>query len=291
MTDPQWDYQAASEAIRSARAVLITAGAGFGVDSGLPDFRGNSGFWEAYPPYAGKGLSFSDLANPRWFIRDPFFAWGFYGHRMALYRQTVPHAGFGILRKLAERAELGFFVATSNVDGQFQAAGFPDDRILEIHGSIHSLQCVVGCGAGLASAENTRIDIDMTNMRALAPLPVCRKCGGLMRPNILMFDDAEWDGGRTDRQSTRYHRWLGHLRQESIMPGQLVIVECGAGKAVPSIRRESELRTREFGATLIRINRREADLPVPGIAFQEGALDVLERIEKFPENGGGRPAS
>ncbi|HQN18542.1 MAG TPA: Sir2 family NAD-dependent protein deacetylase, partial [Syntrophobacteraceae bacterium] len=36
--------------LREADAVLITAGAGMGVDSGLPDFRGNQGFWNAYPP-------------------------------------------------------------------------------------------------------------------------------------------------------------------------------------------------------------------------------------------------
>ena len=35
--------------ISEADAVIITAGAGMGVDSGLPDFRGDVGFWRAYP--------------------------------------------------------------------------------------------------------------------------------------------------------------------------------------------------------------------------------------------------
>ena len=52
-------------------AILIGAGAGMGVDSGLPDFRGGSGFWKAYPPYAKLGLDFVSLANPRWFVSDP----------------------------------------------------------------------------------------------------------------------------------------------------------------------------------------------------------------------------
>ena len=43
--------QRAASAIRGAKAILIGAGAGMGVDSGLPDFRGNQGFWNAYPPY------------------------------------------------------------------------------------------------------------------------------------------------------------------------------------------------------------------------------------------------
>ena len=39
----------AKEIIKNADAIVITAGAGMGVDSGLPDFRGDQGFWKAYP--------------------------------------------------------------------------------------------------------------------------------------------------------------------------------------------------------------------------------------------------
>ena len=74
-------YHQAAIAIRNARALVITAGAGMGVDSGLPDFRGDEGFWNAYPPYRRLGLAFVDAANPRHFEDDPAFGWGFYGHR------------------------------------------------------------------------------------------------------------------------------------------------------------------------------------------------------------------
>ena len=46
----------AAAAIQAADALLITAGAGMGVDSGLPDFRGTQGFWRAYPAIAKKSL-------------------------------------------------------------------------------------------------------------------------------------------------------------------------------------------------------------------------------------------
>src|SRR5215470_1992864 len=95
--------QRAADAVLDAEALLIGAGAGMGVDSGLPDFRGNEGFWNAYPPYKHLGLSFVELCNPRWFDSDPAMAWGFYGHRMNLYRATTPHEGFGILRRWAEQ--------------------------------------------------------------------------------------------------------------------------------------------------------------------------------------------
>ena len=65
--DPEMLQQAA-EAIRSAEGLVITAGAGLGVDSGLPDFRGNEGFWRAYPPLAKLGLSY-------WRAVTPTMAW------------------------------------------------------------------------------------------------------------------------------------------------------------------------------------------------------------------------
>ena len=95
----------ATRAVAEADALLIGAGAGMGVDSGLPDFRGNDGFWKAYPPFKKLGLSFAELANPYWFRHDPEQAWGFYGHRRNLYRLAQPHAGFAILRSWCERAK------------------------------------------------------------------------------------------------------------------------------------------------------------------------------------------
>src|SRR5215469_10497724 len=99
----------AARAVASADALLIAAGAGMGVDSGLPDFRGDQGFWRAYPPYQKLGLRFTSLANPQWFARHPALAWGFYGHRINLYRRTQPHAGFQILHSWARRPKHGAF--------------------------------------------------------------------------------------------------------------------------------------------------------------------------------------
>ena len=190
----------AAEAIASADALLIGAGAGMGVDSGLPDFRGREGFWRAYPPYARLGLGFTALADPRWFRDDPRLAWGFYGHRLNLYRETEPHAGFAILRRWAGRMPLGAFVYTSNVDGQFQRAGFDPDRVGEVHGSIHHLQCTSRCGVAIFEADGCEVEVDPTTMRAVGPLPRCPSCGALARPNILMFGDGDWDDSRSSAQ-------------------------------------------------------------------------------------------
>src|SRR5208282_1400536 len=99
-----------------------------------------SGFWKAYPPYARLGLDFVSLANPRWFASDPELAWGFYGHRLMLYRETEPHQGFAILRRWMSRMSGRGFVYTSNVDGHFQKAGFSPDQVYEVHGSMGALR-------------------------------------------------------------------------------------------------------------------------------------------------------
>ena len=69
-------FERAAAAIRGARALVVATGAGMGVDSGLPDFRGDQGFWNAYPVYERLGLSFVDAANPDPFDEDPAFGWG-----------------------------------------------------------------------------------------------------------------------------------------------------------------------------------------------------------------------
>lgn len=272
---------AAAEAIRSADALLIGAGAGMGVDSGLPDFRGNAGFWRAYPPYAKLGLDFASMANPRWFARDPAFAWGFYGHRLDLYRRTQPHEGFTILKAWGDRLAHGAFVFTSNVDGQFQRAGFAEDRVLEIHGSIHHVQCT-RCPDSITPADPFTVDVDPETFRARGSLPSCTRCGAMLRPNILMFGDGGWDGSRAEAQEARLGAWLEERDGDT-----LAVVECGAGTAIPSVRSFCE-RARGRGS-LVRINVREPEVPEGGIGLAMGALDALRKIDALLSGETPRP--
>jgi NAD-dependent SIR2 family protein deacetylase len=76
----------AAKLIQQADVLLICAGAGMGIDSGLPDFRGNHGFWKAYPALEKEGLNFFDLANPQGFEKDAPRAGGFLDHRYQLYK-------------------------------------------------------------------------------------------------------------------------------------------------------------------------------------------------------------
>jgi len=266
----------AAEALATADALLIGAGAGMGVDSGLPDFRGDQGFWKAYPPYAQLGLNFIALANPRWFENDPELAWGFYGHRLNLYRQTTPHAGFHILKKWAGMIGTSF-VYTSNVDGHFQRAGFAKDQVMEVHGTLEWMQCMrPACAGGLFAVDRhgPPVTVDEASMRALPPLPACPACGALARPNVLMFGDAGWDESRTWQQEARFNEWRAGLRNR-----RLVVVECGAGLAIPTVRQLCEYVAGQLGGKLIRLNVREPQVPPGHIGLALGALAGLQAID------------
>jgi len=81
----------------------------------------------------------------------------------------------------------------------------------------------------------------------LSRLPDCNQCRKLARPNILMFNDWNWLPRRKYEQQLRYRRWRAAVRNP-------VVIEIGAGTAIPSVRLFGE----EQGCPLIRINPRES---------------------------------
>lgn len=263
----------AAKAIEAAGAMVVTAGAGMGVDSGLPDFRGDKGFWNAYPMYERLGINFVGAANPANFEGDPAFGWGFYGHRTNLYRETTPHEGFQLLQKWSDEFHQDCFVITSNVDGQFQKAGYREDQILEVHGSIHHLQCLIPCSHDIWDNDET-IPVNFESMRAMH-IPACRNCSQPARPNILMFGDYSWLSDRTRGQEMRFERFLSQHQSQP-----LVVVEMGAGTAIPTIRYMSERIGNQSHVTVIRINPREAHISGGHISLPCGALEGLKGIQK-----------
>jgi NAD-dependent SIR2 family protein deacetylase len=271
--DPQKDP--ARRSIEAADALLLATGAGMGVDSGLPDFRGNTGFWRAYPALEKAQKTFTEIANPAAFEQTPRVAWAFYGHRLELYRRTRPHDGFARLLAFGSGLKEGMFVFTSNVDGHFQAAGFHPDRIVECHGSIHHLQCTRPCCGILWSANGTEVAIHEPTFEADGVLPACPRCGALARPNVLLFGDGGWITSRTRSQEKRLQRWLERI---ALNRAKLAVLEIGAGLAVPTVRITSERLSRAFGATLVRINPREPGTPNGGYGFAVGALEGIRML-------------
>lgn len=261
----------AAELIQNAKGLVIAAGAGMGIDSGLPDFRGEDGFWRAYPALSRERLNFESIASPQAFKRSPATAWGFYGHRLNLYRSTQPHTGFGLLQAWSKRMQQGSFVFTSNVDGHFQKAEFPSARVYECHGSIHRLQCTANCGGQIWASTCLHPTLNEAACLWQGELPRCPHCGALARPNILMFDDWQWNYTRRQQQRMLLDMWL----DSATAP---LVLEIGAGSAVPTVRNFTR-RMQQRGSRLIRINLYEANIHNPNeIELALGAKDALERI-------------
>jgi NAD-dependent SIR2 family protein deacetylase len=270
------DLKRAAEIIREAGALFVCAGAGMGVDSGLPDFRGNEGFWRAYPPIAKLGRSFFEMANPVWFQENPKLAWAFYGHRLNLYRMTTPHEGFRQLLHMGEQMPGGYFVFTSNVDGQFQKGGYSARQIEECHGSIHYFQCVRPCSDNIWDARDIEVLVDEDLFEALEPMPRCQNCGSLARPNVLMFGDWAWIAARTLWQRKRLATWLESTCSNN---HPLALVEIGAGEAVPTVRNQVEHAIRKYKARLIRINPRDYQVPdKTHVSLPLSGAEAVDRI-------------
>lgn len=261
----------ATRLIADAEHLLITAGAGMGVDSGLPDFRGNDGFWKAHPCYKNENLGFQDLANPEWFSHDIARAWGFYGYRFQLYQKTVPHQGYNILKQWSEHKD--HFIFTSNVDGAFQKAGFKGDRINECHGSLNHFQCAdcdyYSSNHGIWTVDELPLNIDESTMTATGVYPRCPQCNAYARPNILMFGDYSWADMRQREQHIRYQKWL-----KNVDNNKLVVIEMGAGGAIPTVRSAGEAA----GGTMIRINPDHEYANSRILHIQMGALSALDKI-------------
>lgn len=268
--------QALSQAaswIAEADSLVISTGAGMSVDSGLPDFRGPEGFWRAYPALGREQLGFTDIANPRAFYDNPERAWGFYGHRLNLYRRTEPHTGYGLLLHWGHKMPNHYQVFTSNVDGHFFKAGFDLMRVHECHGSIHYLQCLEPCGNFVWSAAEFQPEVDENLCRLRSHTPRCTHCGRLARPNILMFDDVDWIYERTRKQHLYQERWLERVAHP-------LVIEIGAGTAVPSARHFSARIQHEHHARLIRINPNdELTTEVNTLHLPYPALMVLTQLQ------------
>lgn len=262
--------QEAARLLQDADALIIAAGAGMSVDSGLPDFRGSHGLWTSMLPAGMSERDIGSLTQGDIFRRDPLAAWRFYSRALQACTQTVPHTGYQMLLRWAQSTRHGAFVYTSNVDGHFQRAGFAEERVVECHGSINFMQCSRPCSPAIWSSSDLAASLGDADRLTNAGLPRCGCCGSFSRPNFLMFSDSAWLGARTFAQQLRQEVWRGQVRNP-------VVVEIGAGLAVPSVRMFAE----SLRMPLIRINRRDAEIGQGGgVALRGSALEMLSRIDE-----------
>eukprot|EP00286_Rhodomonas_abbreviata_P005111 CAMPEP_0181325396 /NCGR_PEP_ID=MMETSP1101-20121128/20898_1 /TAXON_ID=46948 /ORGANISM="Rhodomonas abbreviata, Strain Caron Lab Isolate" /LENGTH=349 /DNA_ID=CAMNT_0023433691 /DNA_START=14 /DNA_END=1063 /DNA_ORIENTATION=- len=119
---------------------------------------------------------------------------------------------------------------------------------------------------------------DLTRVHPESTLPMCKETNQPARPNVLMFGDFGVNCDRIDAQNQQFSKWKASLPPDC----KLLIVEIGAGTAIPTIRGIAESHLSSFPqSTLIRINLDEDSVPSErAIAIGGlGALDALSRID------------
>lgn len=164
------------------------------------------------------------------FVEDPHKAWAFHGPMLDKFRRVQPHEGFGQLLDLC-RAAGEYFVATSNIDGEFEAAGFGGDRVFAAHGSVHQWQCVD------PKCRGAPWPVDPEWTFVPGRLPQCRTCGKVARPNVALFDDDLGQNARSfnsrlvDKQKAAFCAWLQRVEGR-----RLAIIEIGCGENEYSLR-------------------------------------------------------
>ena len=157
-------------AVARAKKIVFFGGAGVSTESGIPDFRSVDGLYNQkydYPP--------ETILSHSFFLRHTEEFYRFYRDKM-LCLDAEPNAAH---RKLAEWEAEGRLnaVITQNIDGLHQKAG--SKKVLELHGSVLRNFCM-DCGE----------PYDVTFIKESRGLPRCTKCGGLIKPDVVLYEES-----------------------------------------------------------------------------------------------------
>ena len=157
------------ERLRSARSVFVLTGAGVSAESGVPTFRGggNTAVWKGMPleVISSAGMVRSNLPE----------VWEWFDYRRGMLSACRPNPAHETIARWQERFPR-FTLATQNIDGLHTEAG--SREVLELHGNVWHARCL-SCG----SVE------DLREKPADVRPPVCVACGGLMRPDVVLFGE------------------------------------------------------------------------------------------------------
>jgi NAD-dependent deacetylase len=162
--------------IADAKKVVVFTGAGFSTESGVPDFRSPGGVWDTFDP--------SELNLPNFMryeeVREKY--WRMHKMMWETIREARPNAGHLAVAALHEMGKLDCIV-TQNTDGLHQKAGVPEEKVLEIHGTMQYVDCL-DCG------QRYPRSYAHDKMLAGEKVPRCGSCNGLLKPSTVAFGQA-----------------------------------------------------------------------------------------------------
>lgn len=156
--------------VKNSEILVAFTGAGFSAESGIPTYRGAGGLWSKYDP--------SVYADINYFLNDPSYYWRFFkNERYPVIKKARPNVGHFVLAELQKRGRL-YKVITQNIDGLHQIAGVSD--VIELHGTTRSFRCMTCDKQFTMDEAYKKIEVEIP--------PKC-DCGGLLRPNTVMFGE------------------------------------------------------------------------------------------------------
>ena len=155
--------------VEEAHRIVFFGGAGVSTESGIPDFRSVDGLYHQkfdYPP--------EEILSHVFFLQNPTYFYRFYREKM-LPLDAQPNAAHRTLARWEQEGKL-LAVVTQNIDGLHQKAG--SKAVYELHGSVHRNYCT-----------KCHKFFGPTYIRDHAPLPLCDQCGGLIKPDVVLYGE------------------------------------------------------------------------------------------------------
>ena len=223
------DMTRLAEALRQAEAVVIGAGAGLSASAGLT-YSGER-FERLFGDFAA-AYGITDMYSGGFYrFPTPEEHWGWWSRHVWHNRyEPGPLPVYGRLLSLVKGKDC--FVLTSNVDHQFQLAGFERQRLFYMQGDYGLWQCCVPCHERTYDNAETvkRMVQEQRNMRVPSALvPRCPVCGRLMTMNLHADDTFVRDEG-WHAAHARYREFLARHEKSRIL-----FWEIGVGYNTPGI--------------------------------------------------------
>ena len=160
--------------VRQCDRIVVFTGAGISTESGIPDFRSPGGIWTRYRPITFQEYMASESARIE--------AWQRRLDGWEQYRSAKPNVGHYFIQALDAKGKLVGLI-TQNVDGLHSAAGVPDHKIVELHGSNRKIICM-SCDNAFAP------DLIMGRLVGDFESPKCDSCGGILKSATVSFGQA-----------------------------------------------------------------------------------------------------
>ena len=167
------EIDAVAEMVIESKRLVVFTGAGLSTESGLSDFRSPGGIWERFDP---DELSYQNFMASE-AGREKY--WQFQRELWPEMAKAEPNAGHRAVVELDKMGKLDC-VITQNIDGLHQRAGVPEDKVIELHGTVKWVLCLE-CGQ-----RYPRQPIQ-ERLEAGTRVPRCDSCGGVMKPATISF--------------------------------------------------------------------------------------------------------